>query len=138
MLAPRLPYGVDERQVAGGLFGAPLEVRHGHGIAVPAHAEFVLEGVIDPEARAEEGPVRQNSPAIRPTFHQQTARADLDSRRDLPTAAGRGGRQFGSSTPEPGRIPRESEMVEKLKERFPGVTAVHYPSRAPTSTPTSR
>ena len=27
-----------------------------HGIAVPAHAEFVLEGVIDPEARAEEGP----------------------------------------------------------------------------------
>jgi 2,5-furandicarboxylate decarboxylase 1 len=27
-----------------------------------------------------------------------------------------------------GRIPRESEMVEKLKERFPGVTAVHYPS----------
>jgi 4-hydroxy-3-polyprenylbenzoate decarboxylase len=27
-----------------------------------------------------------------------------------------------------GRIPRESEMVEKLKERFPSVTAVHYPS----------
>jgi 4-hydroxy-3-polyprenylbenzoate decarboxylase len=27
-----------------------------------------------------------------------------------------------------GRIPRESEMVEKLRERFPSVTAVHYPS----------
>ena len=27
-----------------------------------------------------------------------------------------------------GRVPRESEMVEKLKERFPSVTAVHYPS----------
>jgi 4-hydroxy-3-polyprenylbenzoate decarboxylase len=27
-----------------------------------------------------------------------------------------------------GRIPRESEMVEKLMERFPSVTAVHYPS----------
>jgi 2,5-furandicarboxylate decarboxylase 1 len=27
-----------------------------------------------------------------------------------------------------GRVPRESEMVTKLKERFPSVTAVHYPS----------
>jgi 2,5-furandicarboxylate decarboxylase 1 len=25
-------------------------------------------------------------------------------------------------------VPRESEMVEKLKERFPSVTAVHYPT----------
>ena len=26
------------------------------------------------------------------------------------------------------RIPRESEMVEKLKQRFPSVTALHYPN----------
>lgn len=27
-----------------------------------------------------------------------------------------------------GRVPREAEMVEKLKQRFPSVTAVHYPA----------
>jgi UbiD family decarboxylase len=27
-----------------------------------------------------------------------------------------------------GRVPREAEMVEKLKQRFPSVTAVHYPT----------
>ena len=27
-----------------------------------------------------------------------------------------------------GRVPREAEMVEKLRERFPSVTAVHYPN----------
>jgi 4-hydroxy-3-polyprenylbenzoate decarboxylase len=38
---------------------------------------------------------------------------------------------MGGNSPEHlnlGRIPRESEMVEKLKARFPSVTAVHYPN----------
>ena len=54
----RLPFGVDERDVAGGLLGAPLEVVRTprYGLRVPAHAEIVLEGVIDPTARVDEGP----------------------------------------------------------------------------------
>lgn len=47
--AARLPYGSDERAVAGGLFGAPLELvkTPRYGIGVPAYAEFALEGAID-------------------------------------------------------------------------------------------
>ena len=48
----RLPLGVDERHVAGGLMGEPLEIVRTpkYGIAAPAYAEYVLEGVIDAKA----------------------------------------------------------------------------------------
>ena len=127
--AARLPYGVDERQVAGGLFGAPLEVVRTprHGIAVPAHAEFVLEGVIDPEARAEEGPFGEFTGYSSDRSTNNLLRVQtLMRRRDpwlLDVVGGNSAEHLNL-----GRIPRESEMVEKLKERFPGVTAVHYPS----------
>lgn len=127
--AARLPYGVDERDVAGGLFGAPLEVVRTprHGIAVPAHAEFVLEGVIEPGVHAEEGPFGEftgysSDRSTHNLFQVQT----LMRRRDawlLDVVGGNSAEHLNL-----GRIPRESEMVEKLKERFPGVTAVHYPS----------
>ena len=127
--AARLPYGVDERHVAGGLHGAPLEVVRTpkHGIAVPAHAEFVLEGVIDPEAQAEEGPFGEfTGYSSDRSTHNLLRVQTLMRRRDawlLDVVGGNSAEHLNL-----GRIPRESEMVEKLKERFPGVTAVHYPS----------
>ncbi len=127
--AARLPYGVDERHVAGGLFGAPLEVVRTpkYGIAVPAHAEYVLEGVIDPEARAEEGPFGEFTGYSSDRSTNNLLRVETLMRRDdawlLDVVGGNSAEHLNL-----GRIPRESEMVEKLKERFPGVTAVHYPS----------
>ena len=127
--AARLPYGVDERHVAGGLFGAPLDVVRTpkHGIAVPAHAEFVLEGVIDPEAQAEEGPFGEFTGYSSDRSTHNLLRVQTLMRRREPWLLD----VVGGNSAEHlnlGRIPRESEMVEKLKERFPGVTAVHYPS----------
>jgi 2,5-furandicarboxylate decarboxylase 1 len=54
----RVGFGVDERRIAGGLMGEPLEVvkTPKYGIGVPAAAEIVLEGTLDPEAKVEEGP----------------------------------------------------------------------------------
>jgi len=127
--AARLPYGVDERHVAGGLFDAPLEVVRTpkYGIAVPAHAEYVLEGVIDPEAHAEEGPFGEFTGYSSDRSTNNLLRVDTLMRRDdawlLDVVGGNSAEHLNL-----GRIPRESEMVEKLKERFPGVTAVHYPS----------
>jgi 4-hydroxy-3-polyprenylbenzoate decarboxylase len=127
--AARLPYGVDERHVAGGLFGAPLEVVRTprYGIAVPAHAEIVLEGVIDPSARVEEGPFGEftgysSDRSTNNLLHVET----VMRRRDAWLVDVVGGNS--AEHLNLGRIPRESEMVEKLRERFPGVTAVHYPS----------
>src|SRR4029078_13113306 len=56
--AARVGLGVDEREIAGGLFGEALEVVRTprYGIAVPASAEIVLEGHIDPDVHLDEGP----------------------------------------------------------------------------------
>lgn len=125
----RLPYGVDERQVAGGLFGAPLEIVRTprHGIGVPAAAEIVLEGVIDPTARADEGPFGEftgysSSRSTNNLLRVQT----LMRRRDAMLVDVLGGNS--AEHLNLARIPRESEMVEKLKARFPSVTALHYPN----------
>lgn len=125
----RLPYGVDEREIAGGLLGAPLEVVRTprHGIAVPAHAEFVLEGVIDPNAEAEEGPFGEFTGYSSDRSTHNLFKVQTFMQRSQPWLLD----VVGGNSAEHlnlGRVPRESEMVEKLKERFPGVTAVHYPS----------
>jgi 4-hydroxy-3-polyprenylbenzoate decarboxylase len=125
----RVGFGVDERRVAGGLFGAPLEVVRTpvHGIAVPAAAEIVLEGTIDPAAQAEEGPFGEFTgySSNRSTNNLFEVDAIL-RRRDawlVDVAGGNSAEHLNL-----GRVPRESEMVEKLKERFPSVTAIHYPT----------
>ncbi|CAG9174374.1 UbiD family decarboxylase [Cupriavidus respiraculi] len=127
--AARLPFGVDERHVAGGLFGAPLEVVRTpcHGILVPAHAEIVLEGVIDPHARVDEGPFGEFTGYSSDRSTNNLLRVQSVMRRAdawlVDVVGGNSAEHLNL-----GRIPRESEMVEKLRERFPGVTAVHYPS----------
>jgi 4-hydroxy-3-polyprenylbenzoate decarboxylase len=125
----RCAFGEDERDVAGGLLGAPLEVVRTprHGIRVPAHAEIVLEGVIDPAAKVEEGPFGEftgysSNRSTNNLLEVQT----IMRRRDamlIDVAGGNSAEHLNL-----GRVPREAEMVEKLKARFPSVTAVHYPS----------
>jgi len=54
----KLPIDCDEMAVAGGLAGAPIRVVRAATIDldVPADAEFVIEGLIDPELLEPEGP----------------------------------------------------------------------------------
>ncbi len=54
----KLPQGVDEITIAGGLAGAPINVVRGRSVdlMVPAEAELVIEGVVDPEYLEPEGP----------------------------------------------------------------------------------
>jgi 4-hydroxy-3-polyprenylbenzoate decarboxylase len=124
----RLAFGADERRVAGGLFGAPLEVIRTpkHGIAVPAAAEIVLEGSIDPEAKVEEGPFGEFTGYSSNRTTNNLFRVETVLRRKdailVDVAGGNSAEHLNL-----GRVPRESEMVEKLMERFPSVTAVHYP-----------
>ena len=125
----RLPFGVDELHVAGGLLGAPLQAVRTprHGIAVPAGSEYVLEGFIDPAARADEGPFGEFTgySSNRSTNNVFTVQTVMHRRAPMWVDV------MGGRSPEHlnlGRVPRESEMVEKLKARFPSVTSVHYPS----------
>jgi len=125
----RVAYGFDERRIAGGLFGEPLQVvkTPKHGIAVPAFAEIVLEGTLDPEAKVEEGPFGEftgysSNRTTNTLFRVET----MMKRKDAILVD-----VVGGNSPEHlnlSRVPRESEMAEKLAERFPSVTRLHYPN----------
>ncbi len=54
----KLPIDMDEFDVAGGLAGGPINVTKGVSVdlLVPAEAELVIEGLIDPEILEPEGP----------------------------------------------------------------------------------
>jgi 4-hydroxy-3-polyprenylbenzoate decarboxylase len=58
MTCTEIPYGVSEYEIAGGLRGKPYKVIKGKitGLPIPADAEIVLEGFIDPNKRRPEGP----------------------------------------------------------------------------------
>ena len=125
----RVAYGYDERRIAGGLLGAPLEVvkTPKHGIRVPAAAEFVLEGTLDPVAKVAEGPFGEFTGYSSNRTTNTLFKVDtVLQRRDAILVD-----VLGGNSPEHlnlSRVPRESEMAEKLMERFPGVTRLHYPN----------
>jgi len=54
----KLPHGIDEITVAGGLAGAPINVARARTVdlMVPAEAELVIEGYADPDYLEPEGP----------------------------------------------------------------------------------
>ncbi|MBI2540991.1 MAG: UbiD family decarboxylase, partial [Deltaproteobacteria bacterium] len=58
MSCTELPYGISEYDIAGGLRGKPYQVIKGKmtGLPIPANAEIVLEGYIDPQKGKPEGP----------------------------------------------------------------------------------
>ncbi|MFC6885633.1 MULTISPECIES: UbiD family decarboxylase [Actinomadura] len=125
----RVGPGVDERAIAGGLFGEPLQVVRTprHGIRVPATAEYVIEGVIDPGDRAPEGPFGEFSGYSSHRSTNNVLRVETICRRRDPVlldvVAGNSAEHLNLA-----RIPRESEMAEQLAARFPDVTALHYPN----------
>ncbi|MGI9648990.1 MAG: UbiD family decarboxylase [Acidimicrobiia bacterium] len=125
----RVPMAVDERHVAGGLFGAPLEVikTPRYGLEVPATADYVLEGVIDASDQVEEGPFGEFTGYASDRSTNNLFRVETVLRRNDPVLLD----VVGGNSAEHlnlARIPRESEMAEKLKARFPGVVSLHYPN----------
>lgn len=125
----RVPMSVDERHVAGGLFGAPLEVvgTPRYGIQVPATADYVLEGVIDAVDQVEEGPFGEFTGYASDRSTNNLLRVETVMRREDPVLLD----VVGGNSAEHlnlARIPRESEMADKLRSRFPGVVSLHYPN----------
>ncbi|HEY7280255.1 MAG TPA: UbiD family decarboxylase [Actinomycetota bacterium] len=125
----RVGIDVDERDIAGGLFGEPLEVVRTpmHGLAVPAASEFVLEGVIDPAANADEGPFGEFSGYSTSRSTNNLIQVSAVLRRSDPilvdVVSGNSADHLNL-----GRVPRESEMSARLRERFPDVERIEYPA----------
>ena len=125
----RVGIDVDERAIAGALFGEPLEVvaTPRYRIGVPAFAEFVLEGVIDPTKHAEEGPFGEFSGyATSRSTNNLIEVSTVLQRRDpilVDVISGNASDHLNL-----GRVPRESEMSGKLRDRFPDVVRLEYPA----------
>ena len=125
----RVAFGADERRIAGGLLGEPLQIikTPRHQIGVPAAAEIVLEGTLDPDAKVEEGPFGEFTGYSSNRTTNTLFRVETVLRRKDAILVD----VVGGNSPEHlnlSRVPRESEMAEKLMERFPGVTRLHYPN----------
>jgi len=58
MACSETPYGVSEYELVGGIRNKPVQVVRGKvtGLPIPANAELVLEGFVDPSKRLPEGP----------------------------------------------------------------------------------
>ena len=58
MASSEVPYGVCEYEIVGGMRGSPVEVIKGPvtGLPIPANAEIVLEGFVEPDNERIEGP----------------------------------------------------------------------------------
>ena len=125
----RVPGDVDEREIAGGLLGEPLEVVRTpvHGLRVPAGAEIVLEGQIDASIDAQEGPFGEFSgySSYRSTRNLMEVQAVLEREGSIwmDVVGGNSNEHLNLA-----RVPREAEMREKLMQRFPAVRAIHYPN----------
>lgn len=119
-----------EYEAAGALMGEPVEVVRAEtsDLLVPAHAEFVIEGYMEPHVRRREGPFGewaqhylggQDCPVI--TITAITHRRDAIYQ-DVISAA----REHQLM----GGIPRAGSIYHAVKQAVPGVKAVNVPAHS--------
>lgn len=120
-----LPIDHDELEVAGALFGRPLDVVKclGSDVRVPANAEIVIEGRILPHVRETEGPFGEFPKYYSPQDAREVIEVTRVTHRRDPI--------FHTIIPAEmehlllGAIPREASMLLHLQRSFPNVTDVH-------------
>ena len=102
----KLPYGVSEYGIAGGLMGQPLEVVPAETVDldVPAHAEVVIEGTIDPTHLEPEGPFGEASGFMGPRTMSPSVEVTAITHRTSPIV-----QAFISEFP-----PSESTLMRKI------------------------
>jgi 4-hydroxy-3-polyprenylbenzoate decarboxylase len=84
--AARLPYGLDEARVAGGLNGAPIELVRARtqDLLVPANAEIIIEGEVVPGEIGTEGPFGEFAGYMGPVGPRPVARITAITHRIKP------------------------------------------------------
>lgn len=102
----KVPYGVSEYAVAGGLMGQALEVVDCETVdlQVPAHAEIVIEGRIDPAMVEPEGPFGEASGYLGPRTSSPAVEVTCITHRRSPVV-----QAFISEFP-----PSESTLMRKI------------------------
>ena len=126
----KVPQGVNEMTVAGGIRGEPVDVVKcvSVDLEVPASAEIVIEGRVLPGERVMEGPFGEFTGYYGPAEENHVIEVTaITHRRDPIFLAGMTG-----IPPTDNHVLKsfayESALYEKLRETFPEVTAVCYPN----------
>jgi UbiD family decarboxylase len=124
------PYGTDELALAGALRGAPVEVVKAETVdlEVPATAEIIIEGMVLPNVREEEGPFGEVSGYYTPSNPKPVIEVTAITHRKKPIYQAA---LTGMPTTENHilkQLPLEATYYWQLKKEFPGVTAVHFPA----------
>ena len=124
------PYGTDELALAGSLRGAPVEVVKAETVdlEVPATAEIVIEGMVLPNVREEEGPFGEVSGYYTPSNPKPVIEVSAITHRKNPIYQAA---LTGMPTTENHilkQLPLEATYYWQFKKEFPGVTAVHFPA----------
>lgn len=120
-----VPLGVDELTVSGALRGEPLPVTRcvTNEVRVPADAEIVLEGRIEPAERAPEGPFGEFPQYYGERAERHVVTIDAMTTREKPifhTIVGGGLEHLLL-----GALPREATFLVELQRRFSCVRDVH-------------
>jgi UbiD family decarboxylase len=102
----KVPYGVSELTIAGGLMGRALEMVRCETVdlEVPAHAELVIEGHVDPTNLEPEGPFGEASGYMGPRTHSPSVEVTAITHRRRPIV-----QAFISEFP-----PSESTLMRKI------------------------
>jgi 2,5-furandicarboxylate decarboxylase 1 len=124
------PYGTDELALAGSLRGAPVELVKAETVdlEVPATAEIIIEGMVLPNVREDEGPFGEVSGYYTPSTPKPVIEVSAITHRRNPIYQAA---LTGMPTTENHilkQLPLEASYYWQLKKEFPGVTAVHFPA----------
>lgn len=124
------PYGADEMALAGALRGAPIEVVKAETVdlEVPANAEIIIEGCILPNVREQEGPFGEVAGYYSPRYPKPVVEVTAITHRKNPIFQTS---LTGMPTTENHTLKQisiEAAYYSELKKKFPGVSAVHFPS----------
>ena len=124
----RVPLGVDELGLAGGLHGAPVELVRCETVdlEVPATSEIVIEGVFDLDARNDEGPFGEMTGYVGPGGPEPVFRCTaVTMRRDAIYQAGLTGVPVTENHVLK-LLPMEVNLRAALEQIYPDITGVHY------------
>ncbi len=130
--AAKVPYGLDELAVAGGLRGKPVEVVKCRTVdlEVPATSEIVFEGRVLPNHREPQGPFNEFCGYLAPVADKPIIEVTAVTHRASPVFHACLSGTPSSENDFLKQLSNEVSVYRELKAKFPEVKAVHFPTSA--------
>ena len=124
----KLPVGQDEMAVAGGIAGAPIRVARAVSVdlEVPADAEIVIEGLIDPDMLEPEGPFGESHGHVALEDFNMSMQVTAITRKRKPVFASIVSQVTPSESSVLKKVAYEPQFLAHLRDelKIPGIVSV--------------